>query len=276
MSDDDLTTSAASLPATADPAALARQWLLQTSTATLCTLSRAVGLEGWPFGSVVPFALDGRGAPLVLIAEIAEHTKNAEADGRVSLFVSERRDDGDPQAGWRLNLAGHLTRLRAAADSPRRPSQREEIVDDVVLETLRARYIERVPSSSSYAAQHDFFLWRLDMERVRNIAGFGRIHWIEGKELLRDPAGGGVGAAKAGAIAHMNADHAANMIEMVGGLCGFAPASATMVDLDRSGMMVRTAGPERLLHFSFGREIEAKDIRHAVIDVLQRARHHLA
>ncbi|MDP2343962.1 MAG: DUF2470 domain-containing protein [Deltaproteobacteria bacterium] len=242
-----------------DPAALARQWLLESASGTLCTLSKASGIEGWPFGSIVPFVLDEQGRPIVLIADIAEHTKNAAADPRVSLFVSEKRE-GDPQAGWRLNLAGHLQRLR---------------LDDDGLDRLRARYIEKVPAAAKYSVQHDFFFWRLDVERVRNIAGFGRIHWIEGKDILRDPAGGGVGDAKAGAIAHMNADHAANMIEMITGLCGFTPQKATMVDLDRTGMMVVASGsgdPSRLLHFSFGKEIEAKDIRHAVVDVLKRAR----
>lgn len=259
---------------TTDPAALARRWLLQSQTGTLCTLSRASGLEGWPFGSIVPFALDATGAPLVLIAEIAEHTKNAAADARVSLFVSERRDDGDPQAGWRLNLAGHLTRLRSTSDRPRLVARREDVIDDDALDRLRARYLERVPSAVSYAAQHDFFLWRLDVERVRNIAGFGSIHWVEGKDVRRDPNGGGVGEASSGAIAHMNADHVDSMKEMVRAQSGgtVTPSSATMIELDRCGMIVKTTGPDRLWHFSFGQEIEAKDIRHAVVDVLQRSR----
>jgi putative heme iron utilization protein len=151
-----------------DPASLARRWLRESDSGTLCTLSRARGIEGWPFGSIVPFVVDDGGRPVILIAQIAEHTKNATADSRVSLFVSERRE-GDPQAGWRLNLAGHLKRLT---------------LDDNELAPLRERYIQKVPASSSYALQHDFFFWRLDVERVRCIAGFGRIHWIDGKDML--------------------------------------------------------------------------------------------
>ena len=247
---------------TTDPAALARQWLLEASSGTLCTLSRAPGLEGWPFGSIVPFVLDATGAPIVLIAEIAEHTKNARADARVSLFVSERLE-GDPQAGWRLNLAGHLKRLS---------------LDDDALAALQARYVERVPRAVQYALQHDFFFWRLDVERVRDIAGFGRIRWLEGKDILRDPSGGDVGAHKAGAIAHMNRDHGANLLEIAEGFGAFTPSSATMVDVDRTGMLVSAhiqgepKGPPRLVHCSFGREVDAKGLRPAVIEVLQRAR----
>ena len=256
----------------ADPATLARRWLLENGTATLCTLSTAQGLEGFPFGSIVPYALDGEGRPLILIAEIAEHTRNAELDPRVSLFVSEPNRSGDPQSGWRLNVAGRLTRLRTASNTPRRPAACEEIVDDEVHEHLLARYVERVPAAKTYAAEHDFFLWRLEVERVRNIAGFGRIHWVEGQDMLRIADGEGVAASKAGAIEHMNQDHAESMVEMAKGLAGFTPASATMVDLDRTGIFVRTTAPERLLHFSFGREIGAGEIRHAVVDVLKRAR----
>lgn len=255
-----------------DPASLARRWLLDTTSGTLCTLSTAHRLEGWPSGSIVPFALDELGRPLVLIAEIAEHTRNAELDSRVSLFVSEPNRSGDPQSGWRLNLAGHLTRLHAAHEKPHREAARDEVVSDEQLARLRARYIERVPAAATYAAEHDFFLWRLDIERVRNIAGFGRIHWVDGRDMLREPDGEGVAAAKAGAVEHMNADHAGSMIEMTTGLMGFTPASATMIDLDRTGMFVQTTGPDRLLHFSFGRAIGARDIRHAVVDVLKRAR----
>ncbi len=256
----------------ANPASLARRWLLQSTSGTLCTLSTATGLQGWPFGSIVPFALDELGRPVVLIAEIAEHTRNAELDSRVSLFVSEPNRSGDPQSGWRLNLAGHLTRLHAAHEQPRRQAARDEVVGDEQLARLRARYIERVPAAASYAVEHDFFVWRLDIERVRNIAGFGRIHWVDGGDMRRDPDGEGVAAAKAGAIEHMNADHAASMIEMTTGLAGFTPTTATMVELDRTGMFVQTTGPDRLLHFSFGAEIAADDIRHAVVDVLKRAR----
>ncbi|HEY1098151.1 MAG TPA: DUF2470 domain-containing protein [Myxococcota bacterium] len=255
-----------------DPASLARRWLLENASGTLCTISTAHRLEGWPFGSIVPYALDEQGRPLVLIAEIAEHTRNAELDPRVSLFVSEPNRVGDPQSGWRLNVAGHLTRLRTANEKPHRDAAREAVVDDAEMQRLRARYIERVPAAISYAAEHDFYLWRLDIERVRNIAGFGRIHWVDGKDMLRDPVGEGVASSKAGAIDHMNADHATTMIEMATGLAGFTPATATMIDLDRTGMFVQTTGPDRLLHFSFGREIVAKDIRHVVVDVLKRAR----
>jgi heme iron utilization protein len=48
----------------------------------LCTLSKRMG--GWPFGSITPYALTGNADPLILISDIAEHTRNLKARERRS------------------------------------------------------------------------------------------------------------------------------------------------------------------------------------------------
>ena len=68
----------------------------------LSTLS--LELAGYPFGSVVSFAPDRAGLPVLLISSIAEHTRNLQADPRCSLIVTEPGDDG--QALGRLTLVG--------------------------------------------------------------------------------------------------------------------------------------------------------------------------
>jgi putative heme iron utilization protein len=240
-----------------DAANNARRWLLMSRSGTLCTLSTVAGLEGWPFGSIVPYALDGRGQPLILTASIAAHTKHMKADARASLFVHERRDDGDPQAGWRLTVLGRMTALA---------------VDDPEIGEIDARYVERVPAAASYLATHDFHYWRLSIDRVRYIGGFGKICWLDRDDVTRDPMGGGLAAAAAGIIAHMNEDHGENMREMCRGLYGFAPSEAVMTSVDRTGFMVATSGPVRVLRFSFRDEVDAAGVRTAVIEVLKRAR----
>ena len=236
----------------------ARAWLLQSDTATLCTTSCHAGLEGYPFGSVVPYALTAEGRPFILVAGIAAHTKNLRADPRASLFVRQTGGDGDAQEGWRLTVMGRWSQV---------PSDAPDLAE------LHARYAERVPNASGYMATHNFAYWQMHtIERVRYIAGFGRITWIDGERVLRDPQGAGLADAGPGAVAHMNADHAQNMVEMCTGLRGFTPERAEMVSLDRTGFVLRTTGPDRLVYFSFGREIDADGLRHAVVEVLMRAR----
>lgn len=52
--------------------------------ATLSTLSRKQ--PGYPFGSLMPFALDYAGRPIFLISKMAMHTQNLSENPRCSLF----------------------------------------------------------------------------------------------------------------------------------------------------------------------------------------------
>src|ERR687887_1478618 len=76
----------------------------------LATLSRRH--PGHPFASVMPYALDGGGRPLVLISSMAMHTQNLQADPRASLLVaqpglgSQRDESEDSLARARLTLMG--------------------------------------------------------------------------------------------------------------------------------------------------------------------------
>lgn len=243
-----------------DPAAHARTWLLQVPSGTLCTTTARRGLEGYPFGSVVPFALDPSGLPVILIAGIATHTANLVREPRASLFVQEPGLEGDPQKGWRITVMGRWEEV--AADAPE-------------LGELHARYVERVPWAEGYLQTHDFSYWRMtSCDAVRYIGGFGKIAWLPGDAILRDPLGEGMGAAAPGAVDHMNEDHQDAMIAMCKGRYGFEPEGARMVSLERTGFFVRTIGPERICWFPFGREITAAELRPAVIEVLRRARAH--
>ena len=68
--------------------------LVSLSTiATLSTLSRKQ--SGYPFGSLMPYVIDGTGRPIFLISNMAMHTQNIQADPRASLFVGQV-GDGDP------------------------------------------------------------------------------------------------------------------------------------------------------------------------------------
>ena len=58
-----------------------------TSIATLSTMSRKC--PGYPFGSLMPYALDPEGRPLFLISNMAMHTQNLKTEPRASLFVGQ-------------------------------------------------------------------------------------------------------------------------------------------------------------------------------------------
>ena len=85
----------------------ARRLLRARRFGALSTISKRFG--GHPFGSIVPFMLDHQGRPLILISRLAEHTKNIDADTRVSLMVFE--PGAQVQAEARVSLLGEAARL---------------------------------------------------------------------------------------------------------------------------------------------------------------------
>lgn len=182
----------------------ARALLYRCYDGVLSTLS--VALPGYPFGSVVPFCLDRDSAPIILIADIAQHTKNVLADPRVSLIVFDRSADD-------LQASGRLTLLADAAPVP--VESRDEVA---------ARYYRYFPEARDYHLTHGFAFFRLAVKRLRFIGGFGAIHWLEPEAVLaKNPFDADTEASMA---AHMDADHVAAMQHYLKTLLGIEPGSA--------------------------------------------------
>lgn len=56
-------------------------------TGVLSTISSHPGSAGFPFGSVVEFAVDAAGHPLLSTSTLSPHTADLQADGRCSITV---------------------------------------------------------------------------------------------------------------------------------------------------------------------------------------------
>lgn len=125
--------------------------------------SLATSQSGWPFASLVLSALDADGTPLLLISDLAEHAKNIAAEPRVSLLFDGTAGLADPLTGPRVTVLGEAKR----SEEP---------------QALR-RFLARHPSAELYAGFKDFHLYRVEVARAHLVAGFGRIHWIEAREL---------------------------------------------------------------------------------------------
>ena len=139
---------ASTAPATPQPpepthAERARTLLSLRSVATLATLSRKH--PGFPFGSLMPYALDPSGRPLLLISNMAMHTQNLKADPRSSLFVSQLPTDADPLGAARATLVGEAVPV----PPPEIPSARE-------------LYLSRHENSRYWIDFADFSLFRLE------------------------------------------------------------------------------------------------------------------
>src|SRR5579863_9512743 len=98
--------AASNQPTVAEPsyAERARTLVYLGRIGSLSTLSRKQ--PGFPFGSVMPYALDGHGQPIFLISTMAMHTQNLQANPHASLLVTQPDAGGDPLGASRVTLVG--------------------------------------------------------------------------------------------------------------------------------------------------------------------------
>lgn len=184
---------------------------------------------GWPYASLVLVAVEHDGTPLLLLSDLAEHSRNIAADGRVSLLFDGTAGRADPLTGARLTVLGRAER----SSDPRQ----------------RARFLARHPGAALYAGFADFSLYRVTVERGHLVAGFGRIAWIPREDLLFDTsATTALAEREQGIIEHMNADHAdaldliaARLLERGGDGWRMTGVDPEGFDLRREGTVARAA-----------------------------------
>ena len=168
-----------------DPKATAKMLMREARSGALGTLM--VG-SGDPYCSLVNVATVADGSPLLLISQLALHTKNILADARVSLMLDERKE-GDPLQGARVMLMGHAAKTDSA--------------------DARRRYLAYQPEAEMFAGFGDFAFYEVKLKVAHLVAGFGRIVDLKPDALLTDLSGAeALVEAEPGVIEHMNADHA--------------------------------------------------------------------
>jgi len=233
-----------------------RTLLAAARTGALATV--ALDPAGFPFGSLVAYAVDDLGRPLLCLSDLAEHSRNLAADPRASLMAAAT-GAGDPLALARVTVVGPVVELH----------------DDARDAALRT-YLDRHPDAF-YATFADFRLYRLDVASVRYVGGFGRMSWVSADDHAAaepDP----LRPHAAGIVEHMNDDHAEALVlycRVFGGRA--ATAEAEMVGVDRYGftMLARDEGADdrTAVRIAFGRSVEtAGAVRTAMIDLLREAR----
>jgi hypothetical protein len=106
-------------------------------------------------------------------------------------------------------------------------------------EALVERYARLMPDAASYFELGDFNLWRIHIEAIRFIVGFGKIEWVEPKSYA--PPENSLEVWEASILAHMNQDHASSLVRYFEQATGKRPDQASMTGIDTDGMTLRTA-----------------------------------
>jgi putative heme iron utilization protein len=222
----------------------------------LATLSRRI--PGHPFGSLMPYAPDQAGRPVLLISSMAVHTQNLRADDRASLLVAEPGWAGDPLAAARVTLMGTV--------APVPPDARD---------AARHAYLARHPNAASWVDFEDFAFHRIEVADCYFVGGFAAMDWVDPaayREARPDP----LADVAPSILEHMNRDHADALLTFARVLAHAPDAeTATMVAVDRLGFRLRIRTGVRLhgARIAFPREVDSADTaRRTLIEMLQAAR----
>ena len=103
-------------------------------------------------------SLEG-GDAVLFLSGLAEHRKNLDADPRGSLLIGPAIGSPDALTKPRATIVGSAERVRDRAE-------------------FRELYLAAHPASAAFIDFPDFAFYRLRADRVRYIAGFGRMGWI--------------------------------------------------------------------------------------------------
>ena len=169
------------------PAHAAIHLLHQCASGTLATHSREPA--GYPYPSMLPYVTDAAHRPVLLVSQLAEHTRNFRADPRVGFAVSGA-----------LETPAREIRARENTASSEGPSNVTNDVSKDVLSGPRLTLIGRIeanapdaylvrryshyqPDAERYLGLGDFFFVTLVPERLRYIGGFGVMGWLDVTEL---------------------------------------------------------------------------------------------
>lgn len=142
------------------------QLLHECGSGSLATHSQQA--VGYPFPTILPFALDESHCPLFLISGLAEHTRNLVADPRAGFLVHGLNGPNLLNAE-RVSLMGDMQRVEASPE-------------------LTARYLRYHPDAEQYLALGDFSFFKLVPQHARYIAGFGRMGWTDPDEWAACPS----------------------------------------------------------------------------------------
>lgn len=230
--------------------ALERAALLVLQTHFAGVLStHSVEYPGYPFGSVVPFCLDETGQPLILISRLAQHTGNIDANPKVALTLLEQ-GDGNVQQDARLTLLAD-----AAA------------VEESAIPTCASRYYRYFPEAAGYHDQLDFRFYRLQVQQLRYIGGFGKIRWLAPASVLQPnpfPP-----EREAGMVGHMNEDHA-DAVRRYCDQAGIVHADlpVAMAGVQSGGMVLRVGA--RLHFIAFDRTVQTADEARTILVEMAR------
>ena len=139
----------------------------------------------------------------------------------------------------------------------------------------REAYLETHPSASYYVDFDDFCFWRMSIQSIRYIGGYGRMSWVETQDWQAaepDP----IAPHAQAIIDHMNEDHADTMALYCRAFSKATEAeTVVMSGVDRYGfeMSVTTDKGPRPVRLAFPTQVKTpNEVRVELVGLAKKAR----
>ncbi len=158
----------------------ARSWTARKLLRAAHQGSLATAAAGLPFASLVTPATAPDLSVLLLLSDLAEHTKHLRAEPNCALLVLGPPVAKNPQTTPRVAVSG----VAELANDPE----------------LRSRYLAIHPYAAMYADFADFHLWRIRPASGLFVGGFAQAARLGAAELTADPAATAAIQAAGGSI----------------------------------------------------------------------------
>ncbi len=240
----------------------ARTLLARCRHGVLSTLEKDKD-QAIPYGSLIQIAVTPQGAPLFLISNLAQHTRNLRQHSAASLLVHSPLLPGqDPLAQSRVTLVGEVL-----------PSPETHQEED------RALMLAAHPRAARYVDFGDFHFFRMRVDKARFVGGFGRMSWVRGTAWTQaqpDP----LWKSATGVIEHMNQDHADAMVLYCRAFANKPEITeALMVGVDQHGMDLQARAAEgdwNAVRINYPDPVQGSGaLRRILVKMVQQARQEL-
>ncbi|KAL9672922.1 hypothetical protein QQ045_029175 [Rhodiola kirilowii] len=212
--------------------------------------------EGYPSGSMVDYACDVDGYPILAISSLAIHTQDLLANPKCSLLVAK-----DPEDRTDLVITLHGDAVS---------------VGEKDQEAIRATYLKKHPNAF-WVDFGDFQFLRIEPTVVRYVSGQATALAAKGgfsKEEYASAKPDPIAQYSKPVASHMNADHEEDTKLIVHHSTSIPVDSAIILDLDSLGFNVKAGyqGTFYKLRIPFPRRAEdRKDVKTLIVEMLQAA-----
>ncbi|KAL8456226.1 hypothetical protein ACS0TY_034446 [Phlomoides rotata] len=232
-----------------------RTLLHHSARGFLSTLSQEH--QGYPSGSMLDFACDAYGSPIIAVSNLAAHTKNLLANPKCSLLVAK-----DPEDRTDLIVTVQGDALPATGSN---------------VDAIRTAYMTTHPDAF-WVDFGGFQLLRIEPKVVRYVSGVATALLASGEfsnEEFRTAKVDPIYQFSKPITSHMNKDHADDTKLIVQHSTSIPVEFAQMLDVDSLGFGVKAGyrGKTFKLRIPFTRRaVERKDVKTLIIEMLEAAK----